>query len=113
MFHIVLHLLVPVAVAAACYRPESRRAGLIMLATMVVDVDHLLADPIYDPQRCSIGFHPLHAWPAIAICLAVFLSALVVRHVKGRRDDRRYWTTEVITLGLLIHMALDAADCVL
>lgn len=113
MFHIVLHVLVPVAIAVAWYRPESRRAGLIMLATMVVDVDHLLADPIYDPQRCSIGFHPLHTWPAIAICVAVFLGALVVRHRRGRSDDRRYWTAEVVALGILIHMALDATDCVL
>ena len=30
-----------------------------MIATMLVDIDHLLADPIYDSSRCSIGTHPL------------------------------------------------------
>ena len=34
-----------------------------MMATMLVDLDHLFADPIYDPDRCSIGFHPLHQYP--------------------------------------------------
>jgi len=27
---------------------------------MLVDLDHLLATPVPDPTRCSIGFHPLH-----------------------------------------------------
>ena len=30
------------------------------MLTMMVDLDHLIADPIFDPQRC-IGFHPLHS----------------------------------------------------
>ena len=29
-------------------------------ATMLVDLDHLLATPLYNPDRCSLGFHPLH-----------------------------------------------------
>jgi hypothetical protein len=41
-----------------------------MALTIIVDLDHLLADPIYDPNRCSIGFHPLHSYPAIVIYLA-------------------------------------------
>ena len=27
----------------------------------------LVADPLYDPNRCSIGFHPLHTAPAVAL----------------------------------------------
>ena len=42
---------------------------LIMMLTMLVDLDHLLANPIYDPNRCSIGFHPLHSYLAIAAIL--------------------------------------------
>ncbi len=60
MVHIALHFLVPLLVALGFYRRHWRAAFAILVATMVVDVDHLLADPIYDPQRCSIGFHPLH-----------------------------------------------------
>jgi hypothetical protein len=66
-----------------------------MLATMLVDLDHLLADPIYDPNRCGIGFHPLHTAPAIAgYALLSILRA-----------------TLLIGVGLVIHMALDFKDC--
>ena len=64
--HLVLHAAVPGAVAWFFFREHWRRAWLIMLATMLVDLDHLAADPIYDPNRCGIGFHPLHTVPAIA-----------------------------------------------
>ena len=56
VIHLVLHVLVPVTVARAFFRPRWRRAAFIMLATMAVDLDHLLADPIYSPGRCSIGY---------------------------------------------------------
>lgn len=67
-----------------------------MLATMAVDLDHLLATPIYDPGRCSIGFHPLHQAPAIAAYGVMTLWA----------------PTRVVGTGLLLHMGLDASDCV-
>lgn len=66
-----------------------------MYATMLVDLDHLLADPIYDPNRCGIGFHPLHTYPAIV--------AYVLLLIPG--------ATRLPALGLVIHMALDASDC--
>jgi hypothetical protein len=93
--HIVLHFVVPLAVAYAFFREQWLRAWLIMIATMVVDLDHLLASPHYDPHRCSIGFHPLHTAPAIAL----FALLLVPK------------STRLIGLGLMIHMALDGVDC--
>ena len=66
-----------------------------MMATMLVDIDHLLATPIYDPQRCSIGFHPLHTLPAILAYLALIIPT----------------KTRLIGLGLIIHMILDSMDC--
>jgi len=93
--HMLLHLLVPAAVAGAFFRREFARAWLIMTATMLVDADHLLADPVYDPGRCSIGFHPLHRVPAIA---AYGVLAAWPR-------------LRLVGIGLLIHMALDAVDC--
>jgi len=60
MFHISLHLIVPALVAMLWWRRGWTLAYLIMVATMLVDIDHLLASPIYSPNRCSIGFHPLH-----------------------------------------------------
>ena len=95
VLHLILHLAAPAAVARIAFADRWLRAWMIMLATMVVDLDHLLADPIYDPNRCGIGFHPLHSWPAILIYLA--LTAIA--------------PTRLIGLGLVIHMALDVLDC--
>lgn len=95
IIHLLLHGLVPVGVAWLCFRRRWRRVSLIMLATMAVDLDHLLATPVYDPDRCSIGFHPLHRPPAIIAYGTMTLWA----------------PTRVVGLGLLIHMALDASDC--
>jgi hypothetical protein len=95
LLHLALHAAVPGAAALLFFRPKWKRALLIMLSTMLVDLDHLLADPIYDPQRCGIGFHPLHSYPAIAS----YTLLLVPR------------PTRLIALGLVIHMALDAIDC--
>ena len=68
---------------------------MIMMATMLVDVDHLVADPIYDPLRCSVGFHPFHRLLPIGIyCLLCLIPK-----------------TRLVGLGLCIHMALDSLDC--
>ncbi len=75
--HLALHAAVPGVVAVLAFRPRWRAAWGWMLATMIVDVDHLLADPIYDPERCSIGFHPLHSWPAIGVYAALLLVSFV------------------------------------
>jgi hypothetical protein len=93
--HLLLHFAVPVGIALLFFRSRWRMAALVMIATMLVDLDHLLANPLYDPNRCSIGFHPLHTWPAVAIYLILALPA----------------RTRLIGVGLLIHMALDALDC--
>ena len=66
-----------------------------MLLGLVIDLDHLLADPIYDPGRCSVGFHPLHG----GLAGAVYVAGLVHRK------------TRVLGIGLCVHLALDALDC--
>ena len=91
----LLHFTAPAAVARLAFADRWQRVWLIMMATMIVDLDHLLADPIFDPNRCGIGFHPLHTLPAIAVYLA--LTA--------------FTSTRIVGLGLVIHMALDALDC--
>lgn len=94
--HMLLHFAVPAAVAKLAYPKSVWKAWAIMMATMLVDLDHLLADPIYDPSRCSIGFHPLHSYPMVAVY--VLLAA---------------WPkTRLVGLGLVIHMILDGIDCV-
>lgn len=95
IIHLVLHAVVPAAAAATWYRQTFIRAWLVMMATMLVDLDHLLATPVYDPGRCSIGFHPLHQYPAILLYGVLFA-----------------WPkTRLIGAGLLIHMLLDGVDC--
>jgi len=112
MIHIILHFIVPLLVALTFFHSRWRNATVIMIATMLVDADHLLADPIYDSTRCSIGFHPLHTITVIVICAFLFVLPLFM----GRKTDDHEWhpTARVLHLaglGLLIHMALDWIDC--
>lgn len=103
----------PLLVARIAYPARWQFAALVMLGTMVVDVDHLLARPIYDPARCSIGFHPLHTTPAIILYAALALvPRLVRRGMVGTRPGRTLDLLHLAGVGLLLHMALDAMDCV-
>ena len=95
MFHLALHFIVPGAAAGLFFRSRWQHAYLLMMATMLVDLDHLLANPIYDATRCSIGFHPLHQPWFIALYGILCL----------------FPKTRIIGLGLIIHMALDSIDC--
>ena len=95
MFHLAIHFIVPLLIAFLFFKENWKLSYLIMIATMLVDLDHLLASPIYDANRCSIGFHPLHQHWFIGIYLLMsFFSK-----------------TRIIAVGLIIHMALDALDC--
>ena len=95
MAHLALHFTVPLLVAFLFFRENLKLSYLAMILTMLVDLDHLLASPIYDANRCSIGFHPLHQYWFIAIYLVMsFFSK-----------------TRLIGVGLIIHMSLDALDC--
>jgi hypothetical protein len=97
LFHLLLHFIVPLAVARLFWPTHWKRAALWMLAAWVIDLDHLLADPVYAPGRCSIGFHPLHTWPAIVVYGALAMPK----------------KTRWFGIGLLIHLALDGIDCLL
>jgi hypothetical protein len=114
MMHLALHLIIPLLVARLFYPERWRSVAVVLVSTMVVDIDHLLADPIYDPARCSIGFHPLHTLPAIAVYAAMFLLPRLVDERRGAdgvvKKNARRWI-QLIGLGLLIHMALDWSDC--
>lgn len=87
---------------------------LILVATMVIDLDHLLANPVYDAARCSIGFHPLHTWAAITLYLLLFAIPLAKARTLVVSSLKSAWrVTHLIGLGLLIHMFLDWGDCIL
>lgn len=93
--HYGLHFVFPGLIAWLFFRDQWKRAWVIMLCTMLVDLDHLLADPIFDPARCSIGYHPLHSYPAIAGYAAMALVPVL----------------RIAAVGLLLHMAADYLDC--
>jgi hypothetical protein len=96
MLHLALHILIPLLVARSLFLKRWLFAWAVMLATMLVDLDHLLANPVYDPNRCSIAFHPLHQ----PVLFPLYLLALGFKH------------TRLVGAGLVIHMGLDSVDCV-
>jgi hypothetical protein len=93
--HYGLHFLFPGLLAYLFFRNNWKIIWLILIATMIVDLDHLLANPIYASNRCSINFHPLHSYFAISIYV-------VLSFFKKFR---------VLSLGLLLHMLVDFIDC--
>ena len=95
IIHYTLHFLIPGLIAWAFFRQQWKKAWLIMVATMLVDVDHLLSSPIYVANRCSINFHVLHSYHAIIIYLILF-------YFKKFR---------ILSVGLLFHMVTDFIDC--
>ncbi|MDC1325323.1 MAG: DUF6122 family protein [Flavobacteriales bacterium] len=95
LIHYGLHLLVPGLIAWVFFRNNWKTAWLIMLATMLVDLDHLFADPIFMADRCSINFHPLHSYIAIGIYVLMTL----------------FKKLRIVAIGLILHMIADYIDC--
>jgi len=95
IIHNLLHISLPLIASFYFYKKNFRNSVLIMLSAYLIDLDHLLADPVFDPDRCSIGFHPLHSFWAIGV------YALLVFFPK----------TRLIGIGLLIHIFVDISDC--
>ncbi|MEM8489089.1 MAG: DUF6122 family protein [Bacteroidota bacterium] len=109
--HYALHFLAPAALAWLFFRPQWKKAWLIMLATMLVDIDHIWAcqsflaaegvtqlfscPTLFVADRCSIGFHPLHT----EVAIAGYLLMLLVPRLR------------IVATGLLFHMFTDGLDC--
>jgi len=93
--HLILHVAVPLVIALAVFGAKWQKPFLLMLAGLLIDVDHLLATPIYDATRCSIGFHPLHQ----PIPILGYLVLLIFKQ------------TRLLGLGLAVHILLDSVDC--
>lgn len=93
--HYGIHIIGPLVIALVFFRTQWKRAYLIMLLGFLIDLDHLLATPLFDANRCSINFHVLHSYYAILTyaCLSILKP------------------TRLIGLGLLIHIIADAVDC--
>jgi hypothetical protein len=95
--HYGIHFIVPLIIAFYFYKDFKLKAAVILLLGILIDVDHLWANPIFDPNRCSIGFHTFHSYLAIAIYVALFAIK----------------KTRIFGLALLIHILADTVDCLL
>lgn len=94
--HYFLHFGFPLVIAYVFYKTNYLKVYGVLLLTMLVDLDHLIANPIFDPTRCSIGFHFLHTYFAIACyILGLFFKK-----------------TRLVAIGLLLHMLTDLIDCI-
>lgn len=103
--HYGLHFIAPVLLALF-FRPSHRRqAYFVMVCTMLVDLDHLFADPVFDPHRMSVGFHPLHSFAAIAVYVLLCLLPYQRMHWP--------WWLRAIGVGLVFHILTDWQDYVL
>lgn len=95
LLHYGFHFLVPLVIGLIFYKKKWIQVYLLFIGTMVVDVDHLLTSPIFDANRCSINFHPLHTNYAIIVYILMIIPK------KSR----------ILGIALLFHMLTDYLDC--
>ena len=95
--HYFLHFGFPFFLAYLFFRKDWKKVYLILITTMLVDLDHLFANPVFEANRCSIGFHPLHTPYAIIVYIILLFFPKTIR---------------IIGIGLLFHMLTDFIDCV-
>ena len=95
--HYFLHFVFPWLLAKKIAPKQQFKIYLILILTNLVDLDHLLANPMFDPNRCSINFHPLHSTKA----LIFYFLLLLIPNFYAR----------VISSGLILHMLTDSLDC--
>ncbi len=95
ILHLGLHVIIPGITSKFLFPKKWKVAWLVMMVAMIIDLDHLFADPIFDSNRCGINFHLLHSFPVIAV---YGLFAVIPK-------------TRLLGLGLVIHIMLDGLDC--
>ena len=98
VIHYSLHFIFPLFIAYVFFRSDWKKAYVIMALTMLVDLDHLFANPVFQENRCSMGFHPLHSGDAIVVYFIMLFL-------------RKPWN--IIGIGLLFHMVTDFIDCLM
>ena len=95
IIHYGIHFIVPLFVARLFFRQQWKKAYLIMFLGILIDLDHLIATPIFQAGRCSIGFHVLHSYYLIPLYVALVFPK----------------KTRLIGLSLIIHIIADTVDC--
>ncbi|WP_298505885.1 DUF6122 family protein [uncultured Maribacter sp.] len=95
ILHYGIHFIVPIIIALFLFKKNKGVVMLILLSGIIIDIDHFFSNPIFDPNRCSINFHPLHSYIAIFI----YFSFLFFKK------------TRIYGIALLIHILADMVDC--
>lgn len=95
LLHYGMHFIMPFIIAFVFFKKDFWKASFLILAANLIDLDHLLANPIFDPNRCSIGFHFLHSYTAIVIYALLLLIPKI----------------RIVAIGLLLHIITDFWDC--
>lgn len=95
--HYFLHFGAPIIIALLFYKKQWKTVYFVFILSMLVDADHLLANPIFEANRCSINYHPLHSYYAI-VCYCILLLPK---------------KTRAIAFALLFHMLTDWIDCLM
>ncbi len=95
ILHYGIHFILPILIGLIFFKEHRLKVILILLGGILIDVDHLWANPIFDPNRCSIGFHFLHSYWAIGLYFVLLF----------------YKPTRIIGLALVIHIFADSVDC--
>jgi hypothetical protein len=98
IIHYGLHFIYPIGVAYYAFGKQWKKVSMVLISTMLIDLDHLLADPIFVPNRCSIGFHPLHRLELVPFYIALLFFPKWPR---------------VVGLGICLHLLTDWIDCML
>jgi len=93
--HYGMHFVAPGIIAYLFFKNNWEKVWLVFILTMLIDLDHLIANPIFSATRCSINFHPLHSYYAILFYVGLLF----------------FPKTRIIAIGLLFHIITDAADC--
>jgi len=97
LIHYGFHFVIPLIISIVFFKKNWKTVYLVFLLSMLIDLDHLLANPIFDKNRCSINFHPLHSYTAIGFyILGIFFNK-----------------TRILSIALLLHILADYIDCYL
>lgn len=97
--HYSLHFIFSFIFTYFLFKKKWKIAGVIMISTILIDLDHLLATPIFDPNRFNINFHPLHTfWALIIYFLMLFIPS---------------WKWRALATGCIIHFGTDLFDCII
>ena len=97
LIHYGIHFLIPILIALVFFKDNRVRVALILLGGIAIDVDHIFATPLFDADRCSIGFHPLHSyWAILGYGILPFFKQ-----------------TRIMGLAFIIHIFADIVDCLL